>query len=129
VGTEIAALPGEWKAQARNLRRWASADEAATAWETAASELEEALTHEADQLLDLTRAAAVSGYSSDHLGRLIRQGQIPNSGRRHAPRIRLSDLPRKPGHTPSPVEPSNGTPPREQIVRTLLHRRRVRADG
>ncbi len=34
-------------------------------------------------------------YSADHLGRLVREGKLPNAGREGAPRIRLQDLPRK----------------------------------
>jgi hypothetical protein len=43
--------------------------------------------------LTLRQSAAETGYSVDHLARLIRQGRIPNSGRRGAPRIRVADLP------------------------------------
>ncbi len=46
-------------------------------------------------LLTLTEAARESGYSADHLGRLVKAGAIPNSGRTNAPRIRRKDLPRK----------------------------------
>ncbi len=53
--------------------------------------------HDGDQLLTLTEAANCSGYSTDHLGRLIRDGTIPNAGRPSAPRIRRRDLPQKPG--------------------------------
>lgn len=93
----LSALPPAWKARSRTLRQWAAADEAATAWEAAAHELEATLAESSDRLLDLQDAAARSGYSADHLGRLVRQGRIPNAGRLHAPRIRLRDLPRKPG--------------------------------
>jgi hypothetical protein len=50
---------------------------------------------DADELLDLRAAARESGYSADHLGRLVHAGTIPNAGRPHAPRIRRADLPRK----------------------------------
>lgn len=93
----LTTLPPAWKARARTLRRWAAADEAATAWEAAATELESALAESGEQLLNLQAAAAESGYSAEHLGRLVRQGRIPNAGRPNAPRIRLCDLPRKPG--------------------------------
>ena len=43
--------------------------------------LEEALAAENDEVLTLQRAAAESGYSADHLGRLVREGKIPNAGR------------------------------------------------
>jgi hypothetical protein len=35
----------------------------------------------------LAEASAQSGYSQDHLARLIREGRLPNAGRPHAPRI------------------------------------------
>ncbi len=53
--------------------------------------------HEDDQLLTLKEAADRSGYSTDHLGRLIRDGTIPNAGKPGAPRIRRGDLPQKAG--------------------------------
>jgi hypothetical protein len=56
---------------------------------------------ETELLLTLDDAAARSGYSSDHLARLIRQHRIPNSGRRGSPRIRLGDLPTRAGMNPS----------------------------
>ena len=59
------------------------------------AEVEALLTAEEDETLSLTRAARESGYSAGHLGRLVRDGTIPNAGRRHAPRIRRADLPRK----------------------------------
>jgi len=55
----------------------------------------------ADELLNLRTAARESGYSADHLGRLVHEGKIPNAGRPHAPRIRRADLPRKPTLRPS----------------------------
>ncbi len=54
------------------------------------------LASETEDLLTLRQAAAVSGYSEDHLGRLVRDGAIPNAGRPRAPRIRSADLPRRP---------------------------------
>jgi hypothetical protein len=47
------------------------------------------------------RLAAASGYSTDHLTALIRKGTLPNAGRKHAPRIRRGDLPRKPRRSQS----------------------------
>jgi hypothetical protein len=45
-----------------------------------------------DEVLSLTEAAERTGYSADHIGRLVRQGKVPNAGRKHAPKVRLSDL-------------------------------------
>jgi hypothetical protein len=125
----IATLLQEWKTRANQLRRWAGASEAAVAWETAAAELEAALSNVDDRVLDLQRASAVSGYSSDHLGRLLRQGRIPNAGRLNSPKIRVSDLPRKPGYSPPAEGPSTANRQRGQIARTLVLLHRERADG
>lgn len=45
--------------------------------------------------LSLEDAAVRSGYSVEHLGRLVRLGTIANAGRKGAPRIRVEDLPAK----------------------------------
>lgn len=51
---------------------------------------------EANRVLTLKAASEESGYSVDHLARLVREGQVPNAGRVNAPRIRAQDLPRRP---------------------------------
>ena len=51
---------------------------------------------EGSELLNLTQAALLSGYDPDTLGRLVREGRLANHGKKHAPRVRKSDLPRKP---------------------------------
>lgn len=50
---------------------------------------------ESDRILTLREAAARTGYSVDHLARLIRQGKLSNAGRHKAPRIRVGDLPQR----------------------------------
>jgi hypothetical protein len=84
-----------WRERAADLLRWAAAEGAAVAFERAADELETALRRQADELLTLDQGAAASGYSVEHLGRLIRDGKLPNAGRPSAPRIRRGDLPQK----------------------------------
>jgi hypothetical protein len=62
-----------------------------------------------EEALTLVEAAKESGYSADHLGRLVRAGDIENVGRAHAPKIRRRNLPRKPGTSltrqPVPLSP------------------------
>ena len=53
------------------------------------------------EVLTLREAVRLSGYSSGHLGRLIRDGKMPNAGRLGSPGIRRADLPIKPGHLPN----------------------------
>jgi len=52
---------------------------------------------EAEEVMTIAQAAARSGYSTDHLSRLIREGKLANYGRKGAPRIRHADLPVRPG--------------------------------
>jgi hypothetical protein len=44
------------------------------------------------ECLSLFQAAKRTGYSADHIGRLVRQGKVPNAGCKNAPRVRLQDL-------------------------------------
>lgn len=61
------------------------------------ADFEEVLRNTSDEVLNLTQAAAESGYTADHLGRLANEGKIVTVGRKHARKIRRGDLPRKPG--------------------------------
>jgi hypothetical protein len=69
--------------------------DAARLWEAAAAELEQALASVGNDALTLKQAARLTGLTAGHLGDLVRAGKIPNAGRKHAPRIRRSDLPAK----------------------------------
>ena len=89
----LADLSASWRRVATTLRPYAEA--AAVAYERAADALDAALDAQQSAVLTLREAARESGLSADHLGRLVRQGRIPNAGRPHAPRIRRADLPRR----------------------------------
>src|SRR5687768_16361661 len=102
------------------MREWAGADAAAKAWEKAADELEHSLRNRGEGALTLSEAAKVSGYSTDHLGRLVRKKRVQNVGRKSAPRIRRADLPQKPGRVAS-TTPSKYDPVAD--ARSLLSRR------
>jgi AraC-like DNA-binding protein len=60
------------------LRNSFGDDERARTIEWAASLVERALREQADERLTLAEASARSGYSQDHLARLIREGRLPN---------------------------------------------------
>jgi hypothetical protein len=96
----VLALADSWRARATELRTWAAAEQAATALERAAEELEAELHADDEAELNLEQAAAECGYSARHLARLIGDGTLGNAGRKNAPRIRRADLPRKPGNLP-----------------------------
>lgn len=94
------AIIDRWK-ERRDLYR---ADAALVSGEKIADQviqdLEAALHADADELVTLTQAATESGFSADYLGRLVRSGKLANHGRKNAPRVAVSDLPRKPGYLP-----------------------------
>ena len=122
--TTIEGLPAKWRKQAKSLRRYGG-DTPAAALERCAADLEAALVERDETTFSLVEAARESGYSADHLGRLVRDGKIPNAGRPGAPRIALKDLPRK-AHVPS--EPRLAEQPRRselsnaQIVQSIIEK-------
>jgi hypothetical protein len=87
-------LLAHWGVHAQTLRTFGATAQAEVL-ERCVMELERALTTEDGELLTLQRAAQISGYSADHLGRLIRRGALRNLGRPRAPRVRRGELPRK----------------------------------
>lgn len=70
-------------------------------------EIEEIFAADAAELLTLDEAAGRSGYSRDHIARLVRDGAIPNAGSKGRPAVRTGDLPRR---APGKVERSRRAP-------------------
>lgn len=102
----ISEILERWTArQAEWARLRVQLDGAALAGDIVA-DLEKIAQGEQDVALTLGAAAAISGYSTEHLGRLLRDGIIPNAGRKHSPRILRSDLPIRPKRR---VAHANGT--------------------
>ena len=83
----------EWRGDAELLRRYGH-EATAAACELHARQVAAAMIAAASELLTLAEAAEETGFSVDHLGRLLREGKILNAGRKGAPRIRRTDLPR-----------------------------------
>ena len=86
--------------------------------------LEAVLRQRDETTLTLADAARESGYSTDHLGRLVRDGKIPNAGRPGAPEIARRHLPRKTGAAkPSlAAKPSVREVSTAQIVQSVIDR-------
>ena len=118
----VEGLPADWRKQAKALRRYGG-ETPAVAIERCADDLEATLVERDETTLSLVEAARESGYSRDHLGRLVRDGKIPNAGRPNAPRIARRHLPRK-----APTEPRLAETPRRretsnvQIVQSIIER-------
>ena len=116
-----AELIDRWRSRAEVFRRHGVAEAPATL-EACADELEEYVREIANQKLSLEEASEESGYSHDHLSRLIRDGTVPNAGEPGSPRIRRGDLPRKPGHTTEPASTVDGPiPSKVQMARSVVN--------
>lgn len=117
-----AQLPSAFLKKAEELRTHFGAEAQAKGIEWCTEQLELALQEQGERLLGLQEAAEVSGYSADHLGRLVRDGKIPNAGRKGAPKIRLEDVPRKAtnGVPEVATEPVVGQIGNAQIVQSII---------
>ncbi len=120
----VEALPAAWRRRAKALRRYGS-EPPAVALERCADELETTLVERDETTLSLVEAARESGYSADHLGRLVRDGRIPNAGRPGAPRIARVHLPRKASAPPEPrlaEKRRSGEISNAQIVQSIIEK-------
>ena len=90
----IAELLAKWAADASTMEQYSDARGAAIS-RLHIAELKEAVRVQQDEALTLSKAALESGFSEDHLRHQVAEGQIPNVGRKGAPRIRRADLPLK----------------------------------
>ena len=118
----VEGLPADWRGRAKALRRYGS-ETAALVLGLCADDLETTIREHDETTLSLVEAARESGYSSDHLGRLVRDGKIPNAGRPNAPRIARRHLPRKaPAQAPLAEEPRPRERSNAQIVQSIIQR-------
>ena len=101
------AFVARWRARAAQLKRWGALVDPMQLVEDLLEDVEAVFDADTNDHLNLTEAAEASGYSADHLGRLVRDGAIANLGRKNAPRIRRGDLPRK---RSAPLPSENRTP-------------------
>jgi hypothetical protein len=107
-------LPAAWRTRAELFARHGAAEAAACCRELAA-ELEAALAEAGAEELTLAEAVKESGYSDRRLRELLADGTITNAGRKHAPRIRRADLPRR----ARPADRTNGYDAQEDALRLL----------
>ena len=100
----LLALCRKWRAKACVLQEYGD-EQAANICELHASELETAWREYQLEPLTVTEASALSGFSQSHLYHCIEDGTLPNAGRRGAPRIRRTDVPKKLGTRPQGLIP------------------------
>lgn len=106
----VTALPARWRAEAARLRVYGAEPQAVTL-ETCARELEEAHRAAALECLTLERAAEETGMSYSALEKAVREGRLPNAGRKGKPLLLRKDLPRK-----APRLPAGGPDLADQVL-------------
>lgn len=122
----IDSLAERWRGEAGAFRR-RGLEQFAALVDSFADEVEAALRDGDTATVGLTEAARLSDYNVDSLGRMIRDGRLENLGTRTRPRVRVVDLPRKPGCASGPdgrtVLPLKGA---WRGLEKAVERRRVR---
>lgn len=93
----LAELRERWGQDAAVLRR-RGAEPSAALLEACAAELEAVLTSGQAEPVTLAEASELSGYSVAHLRRLIAASALRNVSADGRVRVRVGDLPRKPGY-------------------------------
>lgn len=96
-----AELRSRWQRRRDQFAELGATVNAAKLLDSVLADVDSVFASEAEESLTLREAAQESGYSKDHLARLVRSGVIPNAGRPNAPRIQRSDLPHKAGSLPA----------------------------
>lgn len=86
-----------WVARRDEFQRLGVSVDGASLCDEVIADLERLREERDGKKLTLSDAAALSGYSREHLARLIRSGKLANAGRKHSPRILAADLPTRPG--------------------------------
>lgn len=87
-----------WTSEAASIEERYGDSRLAHLTRTHAKELQEAISRGHSRLVSLSEAGSLCGYSDDHLGKLVRAGILKNYGRKHAPRVRVAELPQKSSH-------------------------------
>lgn len=117
----LQACVAKWSGEAEALRRLGAHVDGAKLIEAILADLQASGRAEATEALTLEEAARESGYTAEHLGKLLRTGTIPNAGRKNAPRILRRHLPYKPSalrETPDSPKLVGATP--GQIARAVV---------
>ena len=89
-------LAARWRADADLLRNH-GAIEAATTTDLHAEQVIEAVERAEDEELTLAQGSVESHYAVRTLRQKVASGEIPNAGKKNAPRIRRGDLPKRVG--------------------------------
>lgn len=117
----LQACVAKWSGEAETLRRLGAQVDGAKLIEAILTDIQAAGRAEAAEALTLAAAARESGYSAEHLGKLLRTGTLPNSGRKNAPRILRRHLPYKPSLRGAAGTPQLAGATPGQIARAVVN--------
>jgi hypothetical protein len=84
-----------WAARRDELKRLGAKVDGALLCEEVIADLRSIADAQDSETLTLAEASRRSGYSPDHLSRLIRRGILTNAGRKHKPMLLAGELPRR----------------------------------
>ena len=89
-------LFAKWAARRDELAALKASVDGAALCADVLNDLHKLVTSVEQETVTLAEAARMTGYSKDHLGRLVRAGHIQNVGRKHRPLVVVQDLPVRP---------------------------------
>jgi hypothetical protein len=116
------ALKARWTTRRNELRETDAWVNGAMICAQLLADLERLWTEEDSSELTLREAARASGYSSDHLRRLVRLGRLPAQHRGRRLFFLVGDLPRKPA--PVDVRPKQPYDPDAHARQVAIRRSR-----
>lgn len=120
-GSPHATVIAKWQAKRDTFAGFAARVDGVLVCAKILRDLDELASAEGDEVLTLGQVAARSGYSRDHIARLVRAGAIRNAGRPGAPRIRARDVPpAKGGGLPSQVPKATLGIPKRRVAAAIL---------
>ena len=94
--TDARDLINRWSARRAEFAKLHALVEGSLLVDEIIADLEELAASGDEEGLTLSQASKRCGYTPDSLSRLIRKGKLTNIGRRGAPRLRASELPKRP---------------------------------
>jgi excisionase family DNA binding protein len=106
----ISDIVARWKARRSEWTRFGIQVEGARLADEVLADLERVLRTSTEEVLSLAEAAYTSGYSADHLRRLVRDGRLPAERRGRRLHFRRRDLPKKPERTVDRLPPAGYDP-------------------
>jgi hypothetical protein len=93
LGSEVIE---RWVNRRDEFKRLKASVDGALLCEEVIADLEGLIKSRDSETLTLAQASARTGYSRDHLSRLLRRGLLTNVGRKNKPRVVAGELPSRP---------------------------------